>query len=288
MYMTLSFDPYISYFTYDHLSCKKLYKQTSLPLPPLLFLQLKVTHYYNLFDHTITIQKFTILLLYTMPSERIPISPALYLTVPPYVLRTTKPVAIPAGEPFPEPIHTDRLILRLFNHFDNDGYHNLVRQPEVMQAEGIFYDPHFSTIDKFFNLLPTSTSYFYFGIFLNEGEMIGSGGICELASPETGWPRLEFKFKKEYWGQGYATEFVTAFLEFWWKLPRQETVVFINKSLVDPQNTTGYTPELLYARTSPDNTQALRVMVKSGFSFWDQFENGFFNWKYTKPLYAQS
>lgn len=207
------------------------------------------------------------------------------------MLRTTKPKVrsqYDHDEPLPEPIVTDRLILRLFKIWDMGLYHTLASQPEAMHSDGGYSVTYEFTKNRFLSLLPTNTSFFYFGIFLkksddSEGDLIGSGGIYDKASTETGWPKLEFKFKKEYWGQGYATEFTTAFLEFWWKLPRQNTTVIINESLVDPNNTSGYTPELLYARTNPENLEAQKVLQKVGFEYLDGLNNGFLNWQLRNP-----
>lgn len=213
------------------------------------------------------------------------------LRMPSNRFRTTKPQGIKfPSEPFPEPIHTNRLILRLFKRFDMGAYHSLASQPAAMDSDGGYSVTYEFTRDRFLCLLPISTSFFYFGIFLkksddSEGDLIGSGGIYQLASRETGWPRLEFKFKKEYWGQGYATEFLTAFLEFWWKLPRQRTsVTLMHESLVGAagsQNTT--IPELLYAWTKPENLDAQRVLQKVGFEYLDGLDNGLLNWGLRKP-----
>lgn len=214
------------------------------------------------------------------------------LTMPSNRLLTTKPTSRPTPTPyeveFPSPILTDRLILRLFNPMDADAFHSLASQPEAMESDGGYSVTFAFTNDRFFPLLPIDTSFFYFGIFLkksgdSEGDLIGSGGVHDTVSLETGWPRLEFKFKKQYWGQGYATEFLTAFLEFWWKLPRQRSVVTIHESLVDPQNTTGHTPELLYAWTKPDNLEAQKVLQKFGFEYLDGLDNGLLNWTLKNP-----
>lgn len=209
---------------------------------------------------------------------------------PPNMLTTTKPKArsVYPYEPLPEPIITDRLILRLFNERDMDAYHTLARQPEAMDSDGGYSVSFQVTKDRFLPLLPTNRYFFYFGIFLkksdgSEGDLIGSGGIYHRPSPQTGWPMLEYKFKKEYWGQGYATEFATAFLEFWWKLPRQKTMVVINESLVDPNNTSGYTPEILYAWTKPENLQSQKVLQKVGFEYLDGLNNGLLNWQLRNP-----
>ena len=52
------------------------------------------------------------------------------------------------------------------------------------------------------------------------GELIGEGGVHTLASADAGWPEIGYKFRREVWGRGYATEFLAALLAAWWALPR--------------------------------------------------------------------
>lgn len=83
------------------------------------------------------------------------------LPMPSNRLRTTKPQGIRfPSEPFPEPIHTNRLILRLFNRFDMGAYHSLASQPAAMDSDGGYSVTYEFTRDRFLCLLPISTSFF--------------------------------------------------------------------------------------------------------------------------------
>ena|ERR1700712_871322 len=70
---------------------------------------------------------------------------------------------------------------------------------------------------------PYYDSHLNLGIFMKEpdgreGNLIGEGGVCQ---PENCWPQLNYNLDKNYWNKVYATEFVTAFMRFWWSLPRE-------------------------------------------------------------------
>lgn len=89
--------------------------------------------------------------------------------------------------------------------------------------------------------------------------------------------------KYGHWKKGYATEFLRAFLEAWWKLPRQEDV----ETDADPRTvsefvatTNGTTsaageeesntiitrvPEQLTALVDAENTGSRRLLEKCGF-----------------------
>ena len=135
------------------------------------------------------------------------------------------------------PVRTDRLLLRALVPEDLQSLHVLRTQPEVMANN------HQGRVDR--NIEETKPSLdrflssndektFMFAICLKEtGEMIGIGGCSGLVSV-FGWPGIAFMLRSEFWGQGLVTEFVHAFMETWWKLPR--TDVHIN---VDPRSLSG-------------------------------------------------
>jgi RimJ/RimL family protein N-acetyltransferase len=133
---------------------------------------------------------------------------------------------------------------------------------------------------------PYQNSHACFGIFLkkpdgSEGELIGEGGMHSFFSERSGWPELGYKFKKEHWGKGYATEFVKTFLEFWVSLPRTETRIEVALSSVKdgsgrlrPEGT-----EQVIACTLVDNWASQRVLEKVGFESFEGLDNGFINWR---------
>ncbi len=100
--------------------------------------------------------------------------------------------------------------------------------------------------------------HLYFGIFLknsdgSEGELIGDGGVHKIGLTHTEWSEFGYKFRKEYWGFGYATEFVCTFMQFWWNLPRMnariEVALCSTAFLGMPKAL-----EIVYAWTTVNNT----------------------------------
>ncbi len=128
---------------------------------------------------------------------------------------TTRPVI---GGNLPLPILSNRLVIRSYRLSDLEAYHILLSQPEVMGNENM--SPNLSyTKSMLEEELEPCDSQIYLGIFLNnsdgnEGDLIGDGGMHHLRT-QGEWPELSYRFKKEYWNKGYATEFVIAFMQFW-------------------------------------------------------------------------
>lgn len=149
---------------------------------------------------------------------------------------TTLPIRITVSTTLPMVIknlptlHSDRLIIRPLSLSDLEEYHSLRSQPETMvYADTGKPDQNMNeTQDKLLSLQPPYLgSHAYFGIFLkkednHEGQLIGEGGIHNLASTLTGWPEFRFIFKKEHWGLNYEVEFTITYLDFWWKQPRNK------------------------------------------------------------------
>ena len=187
-----------------------------------------------------------------------------------------------------ESITTNRLIIRPLLLSDLEAYRTLRSQPEAMAHSGRGRpDIDLSeTLAKLQRLqAPYHNSHVYFGIFLkksngDEGDLIGDGGVHKFVSDQTGWPEFGYKFKKEYWGCGYATEFAKAFLEFWWSLPRTETRIQIAPSSVYLQDTPKVV-EQVYAWTTVDNIASQRVLQKAGFESFEGLDNGLVNWRNT-------
>ncbi|XXH02422.1 hypothetical protein Hte_008797 [Hypoxylon texense] len=174
----------------------------------------------------------------------------------------TRPLPPSSGR---KPIHTERLILRPFTEDDVDGLHVIHRQPEVMKYtnRGRIDDDKEVTRASMGRFLPPNDVHTYGNAIClaSTGEIIGTGGI---ARPEQmfGWPEVGYIFKKEAWGQGYATEFLKAMVNFWWTLPRSEIELGVDAQTVDGS---GEAPEMLTAMVEADNIGSQRVLQKVGF-----------------------
>ncbi|KAI1657674.1 acyl-CoA N-acyltransferase [Daldinia decipiens] len=174
-------------------------------------------------------------------------------------------------QPFPpnaerKPIRTERLVIRPFTEEDLDAIYAIRTQPEVM---------HFSAVGQIdASKDETRTSYLacylppndirnYHNVLClaSTGELIGMGGM-----PKTdllfGWPEVGYMLKKEYWGQGYATEFLRAFVDHWWTLPRSEAEIEVAAESVDRS---GEVPEMLSAIADDENLASKHVLEKAGF-----------------------
>jgi RimJ/RimL family protein N-acetyltransferase len=188
------------------------------------------------------------------------------------------------------PIESDRLILRPLLLSDLEAYRTIRSQPEAMAYSGRGRPDSDleETQAKLLRLQPPfQNRLVYFGIFLkkpndNEGDLIGDGGVHKFISEMSGWPEFGYKFKKEYWGQGYATEFVKAFMKFWCNLPRQVAHIKVHPSfLYEGNHVTPKVIERVYAWTMKENKASQRVLEKGGFEL---FEGGIFqgalNWQF--------
>jgi RimJ/RimL family protein N-acetyltransferase len=137
---------------------------------------------------------------------------------------------------------------------------------------------------------PYRDSHIYFGIFLQnkdgtEGEILGDGGVHKINGTDTGWPEFGYKLKKEYWNQGYITEFAEAFMEYWWNLPRKEVEIQVPYSSMSQQGTL-YHPELVCAWTKVGNDVSEKVLKKLGFESIQDMDNPELHyWRLRKDLY---
>jgi RimJ/RimL family protein N-acetyltransferase len=123
--------------------------------------------------------------------------------------------------------------------------------------------------------LPPYNSQLYLGIFLkkadgSEGNLIGDGGVHHLGTNGE-WPELSYRFRMEYWGRGYATEFIGSFMGFWWSLPREETSIQIRPGTIGLNDTpTKVVAERVYASVKLENKASQRVLQKAGFQRFEE------------------
>lgn len=182
---------------------------------------------------------------------------------------------------------SNRLIYRILDKSDLEAYHSIRQDSEAMFAfSQSKASPDLETSRKEFEHTQFNLRTVRFGIFLkkldgSEGELIGEGGVQIF---ESSWPSIYYVFKKKYWGKGYATEFVKAFLDFWWHLPRENVRREMRNLFVD--DGTQKTRELLCASTK-DNEGSDKVLQKTGFKLLrtkDETPTGYTIWQYPFPM----
>ncbi|KAI2769810.1 acyl-CoA N-acyltransferase [Daldinia loculata] len=167
-----------------------------------------------------------------------------------------------------QPIRTERLLIRPMREDDLQAYHELRLQPEAMACSRQGRPDHNieetrSALNKF--LPPHSDETFLYGVFLpSTGELIGEGGIHTLESSSCGWPEIGYRFRKEVWGQGYATEFLRALLKAWWDLPRNQTTLRVHSTSVQKGSSVDAV-EQIHANTDLPNIGSQKVLAKLGF-----------------------
>ncbi|KAI0886705.1 acyl-CoA N-acyltransferase [Annulohypoxylon maeteangense] len=169
-----------------------------------------------------------------------------------------------------EPIRTKRLVIRPMQEDDLQSYHELRAQPEAMTGTARGrpdrdIDESRSAMSDF--LSPKDDKMFLYGVFLaSTGELIGEGGVHNLESSSCGWPEIGYKFRKEFWGQGYATEFLGAFLQAWWSLPRSHVKRRVCSSSVSrTKDSESEATEQVYANADVNNIGSRKVLEKLGF-----------------------
>jgi len=118
---------------------------------------------------------------------------------------------------------------------------------------------------------PNDTSLYHFLVFDKEtGKLIGDGGV-HPHSPWFGWPEIGYGIIREARGQGYATEFLTAFVENWWKLPRTEVEMDVDVKSAGGTSS-GVMVEQLTAMIGAENTASQRLVERCGFRRFKEWE----------------
>ena len=151
---------------------------------------------------------------------------------------------------------------------DLDDFHTLRNQIEVMKWTStgkLDVDTDFTLKWMERQMPPNDTKNFGFAIeeLSNPGRVIGTIGVPFPDPPECG-----YMFRKEFWGKGYATETLQAWLQRYWALPRKEVEVEEEvpgyKRSADEN---GVMREVLRAMTVLDNEGSKRVLEKCGFKY---------------------
>lgn len=205
-------------------------------------------------------------------------------------INTTQPLLAPSV--YSKPLISERLIIRTYVHKDLLNYFTLESQPEPSVLGLRNRDEYYSTdlnntLRDFSQFLTPWKPGLYYGIFTKkpdgqEDDYIGRMyllGNSPVYPENTSWPSISYMLKKEYWGQGYATEAVKTFTSFWWSLPRVHTA----HPRMDPSEivwedlqrfaSPRYAVELLTADVEPFNKASLGVLQKAGFEIFKQDEH---------------
>lgn len=207
------------------------------------------------------------------------------------IVRTSLPILpLPTNDARPH-VHTARLLVRPLQQSDLAGLHVLRSQPEAMTGTRLGRPDRDqaetqAALDLFLGRGGDSEPSYLWGAFLQStGELIGEGGVHTLASDAaaaSGWPEIGYKFRREHWGRGYATEFLGAVLGAWWRLPRRAVEIRVNRRAValavgdddddDGDNNVAVVrpraraaAEHVYANAEPGNVGSCRVLEKLGF-----------------------
>ncbi|GAB1310145.1 hypothetical protein MFIFM68171_00355 [Madurella fahalii] len=176
-----------------------------------------------------------------------------------------------------KPATTERLLIRPVAASDLDALHVLRTQPEVM------YWTTLARVDadldetraKLAQFLPPGDSRTYnCAICLREtGEVIGMGGVHNWRS-SLGWPEMGYMIRREHWGKGLGTEFLTGFVKGLWEGLEREGVevevdarTVVNGGVVREDGVVEV-PEQLVAVTAEENGKSQRVLEKSGFEWF--------------------
>ncbi|KAL6892662.1 acyl-CoA N-acyltransferase [Trichoderma longibrachiatum] len=184
-------------------------------------------------------------------------------------VRTTLPILPPIEAR--DGIHTPRLIIRPPRLSDLPALHSLRTQPEVMKYSSKGPDKTLQDTRKALDELlpPNDSKTYYFLIFQRDtGDLIGRGGLHSISGRILGWPEIGYSFRPETWGKGYGTEFLKAFVENWWGLPRREAEINIDAMALDAGVSGDEEPfaaERLVAMIDVNNLESRRILEKSGF-----------------------
>lgn len=168
-----------------------------------------------------------------------------------------------------QPVVTERLILRPVSPDDLQELHKLRTQPEVMKWSAVGrVDSNLeeTRVKLAEELPPNDVDNFNVSICLRStGQWIGIGG-CKKPRGELGWPEIGYMFQKDFWGSGYGTEFLLAFLGLWWSLPRSECKISVERASVAGKGLGGdEVDEMITAVTAEDNYPSQRMLGKLGF-----------------------
>ena len=146
-------------------------------------------------------------------------------------------------------IETERLLIRKFTLDDADAYLRLNSDPDVLRYTG---DPPIESLDESREVLLNYPlrDYEVYGygrlacIEKSSGQLIGFAGLKYIEDIDE--IELGFRFLREYWGKGYATESSLGVLEH----GRRELGL-----------------DRIVALVTPENRNAVKTLLKLGMVF---------------------
>lgn len=145
-------------------------------------------------------------------------------------------------------LQTERLLLRQFEPGDDEHLHAITGDPDVMRFVGDLkpFSPQQTRA-----MVEDGIAHYeqrgygeYAIICKATGQLIGYGGFAIL--PERAYPEIDYIFRPDHWGQGFASELA------------RELVRYAFGEL-------GF--EVLGASFDPHNHPSMRVAAKAGFQF---------------------
>lgn len=193
-------------------------------------------------------------------------------------IRTTLPTIPLPPHASRLPVVTERLILRPLMLDDLKPLHVLRSEPEIMKwsvsgrVDTTLEETRSSLVQ---NLPPHDVDNFNFSICLRStGQWIGIGG-CKKPGGELGWPEIGYMLQKDFWGSGYATEFLRGFLSAWWSLPRSECDLSVDRGTL--RGAAGLqdgdiVEEIITAVTAADNHPSQKLLGKCGFEMLKEWK----------------
>lgn len=133
-------------------------------------------------------------------------------------------------------LETERLIVRELEAGDIDALHAITGDPAVVRYVGDGQPLPREGNEKWIAVSQNNYRTKGYGasaiILKANGEFIGYGGIIHAAEHDL-QPELIYGFKPAYWGQGLATEFGRAMIEYGFEQHKLPYII----ATIDPENT---------------------------------------------------
>ncbi|KAI1650087.1 GNAT domain-containing protein [Daldinia loculata] len=221
-------------------------------------------------------------------------------TSPPRTPKITVETTLPVLEiqTWANPIITDRLIIRPLRLKDIEGFNALHSQPEVTALAYVGgSDPEYDLSFNFGALVsclrPWTETNIYFAILSRTSDAEEGDYIGELIMQfGNGWPSIGYMLRKEYWGQGCATEAVKGFMKFYWDLPRSAATFAVHPDTIhgpggEEEKSTDSPPkvkERVIGKAERLNGSSQKVLLKAGFERIEQITTGLAHFQYIFPL----